>query len=117
MKTGPGIDYSLTFSAPLNQLSATKPRKLRLQAWVWVPDETNTTTLVVETTGDKGIVSWEGIKLGNTLGSYGSWQQLDQKIMLSPHLTSDDALRVYLWRPSGNDSPVYLDDLVISEEE
>lgn len=117
IKTGPGIDYSLTFSAPLDQLSATKPRKLRVQAWVWVPEETNNTTLVITTVGSEGVVSWEGIQLANAVRDYKNWQHLDQKVMMSPQLTSDHVLKVYLWQRNGNDKPLYLDDLVISEEE
>lgn len=117
IKTGPGIDYSLPFSAPLDQLSPTKPRKLRVQAWVWVPEEKNATTLVIEAGGTKGTVSWQGIRLANKVKSYGSWEEIDENVLMDTRITSDDALNVYLWRQDGNDSPVYLDDLVISEAE
>ncbi|QNE41280.1 hypothetical protein F1C16_17825 [Hymenobacter sp. NBH84] len=117
LKAGPGVDYSLTFSAPFDQLSLTKPRKLRVQAWVWVPEETNNTTLVITAVNSKGVVSWEGIQLANTVKGYKSWQHLDQKVMMSPQLTSDDVLKLYLWQRNGNDNSLYLDDLIISEEE
>ena len=117
LKTGPGIDYSLTFSAPFDQLSLTKPRKLRVQAWIWVPDESNNTALVITAVDSKSVVSWEGIQLANTVKGYKNWQHLDQKVMMSPQLTSDDILKVYLWQRNSNDKPLYLDDLVISEEE
>ena len=60
---------------------------------------------------------WESIPLANTVNDYSSWQHLDQKVMMSPQLTSEDALKVYLWRRNSNDNALYLDDVVISEEE
>lgn len=117
MKTGPGLDYSLSFSAPLDQLTQTKPRKLHIQAWVWVPNERCKTTLVLAVGGPKGTTSWQGVNLSNKVSGYNSWQQLDTNVLMSPNITSEDALNVYLWQQDSNDNPVYLDDLVISEGE
>ncbi len=116
IKTGPGIEYSMGFGAKLGDLSSTKPRKLHLEAWVWVPSEKSTSSLVVQVgSGDKPVM-WESIKLAEKAGGFGEWKKLETDIMMKPEITYTDGLSVYMWGPQET-APVYLDDLVITEAE
>lgn len=116
IKTGPEIEYSLGYGINMGQLSATKPRKIHVEAWAWVPNAKNTTALIVQIGNATKTIMWEGISLSNKVGAYGKWQKIETDLMLSPEITSEDGLSVYLWRHNETES-VYLDDLVITEAE
>ncbi|UYZ62082.1 hypothetical protein [Hymenobacter weizhouensis] len=116
LTVGPGVEYSATFGAPLGQLSDTKPRKINITAWVWVPNAESTAILVVQVGGPQGNVMWDGLRLSNKINTYGKWVQLNEHIMLSPNIAYEHGLSVYLWSQS-TPAPVYLDDLVITEAE
>ncbi|WP_460622283.1 hypothetical protein [Hymenobacter tenuis] len=114
LKTGPDVEYSVGFNVLMGKLSATKPRKIHVEAWAWVPSEKSTTVLVIQIANATKTVMWEGITLSSKVSSYKEWSKVEADVMLSPDITYEDGLSVYLWRQNETE-PVYLDDLVISE--
>ncbi|TGE15652.1 hypothetical protein [Hymenobacter elongatus] len=117
LTVGGGKEYGLTFSAPLGQLMATKPRKMNVQGWVRTEEANTAVQLVIQVTkpGTDEKVFWKGLPLfGGT--KPGQWTELKTDIILPDNIGFDQVLGVYLW---GNNAgkPVYLDDLRITSVE
>jgi hypothetical protein len=117
LTVGGGAEYGAAFRAPLGTVTATKPRKLKLHAWVRTEEPNTPSQLVVQiTTPVKDEkVFWKGLQL--SVGSKaGEWSELEAELALPDNVTNDQILGVYMW---GNNAPkpVYLDDLSIVNAE
>lgn len=110
---GAGREYGLTFKYPFGELTATKPRTLRVQAWVRTEETTTPAQLIVEVTKPvtNERIFWQGIHLFG--GSKpGKWTKLKTDLVMPNNIASDQILGVYMWG-NGAQKPVYLDDLRI----
>lgn len=116
LKVDPQHPYSLTYRAVLGTLHDTRIRKIRLSAWVFVPDAQAQATLVV-TINDRSEqpkdVFWNGTVLQEAVaGQYGRWVEISKELELPEEANSSHELTVYLWR-TGGDNAVFLDDLTM----
>lgn len=114
---GAGKEYSLTFTSPLGQLIAAKPRKLHLEAWVRTEEANTPAQLVVQVAkadSDEKLF-WKGIPLAEG-SKIGQWTEVKADLALPDGISSDNVLSVYMW---GNNSgkTVYLDDLRLTNAE
>jgi hypothetical protein len=117
VKVNPGIDYSLGYNNQLGKVSATRIHKMKLHAWVRLPNDKTTVLLVgeVKNEGAPKSVVWEGLDLlkeAQTKG-FDKWIEVEKTFDLPESVTYNSQLLVYLWR-GGSTQPAYLDDLQIS---
>jgi len=113
----PGVDYSLGYGNILGKMSATRPEKLKLTGWVFVPSAQASAQLVVEIkdpakTTDNGLL-WQGIDLKKEVKKFNEWQQVEKVITIPANANATSVFKMYLWRSDSN-LPVYLDDLTLT---
>jgi hypothetical protein len=118
LTVGGGIEYAgAAFHSTLGQITATKPRKLDLHAWVRTEEPGTRAQLVVQITkpvGDEKVF-WKGLPL--SAGSKaGEWTELKTTLVMPDNVANDQILGVYMWA-GGAQKPVYLDDLKITNAE
>lgn len=109
-------EYSLTYSARLGSLSATRPKRVKLSAWVWLPTSAASANLVLTvsnpaTPTEKALL-WEGLPLGK-MGAVGKWTEISKVIAMPDNALPTYNLSLYLWRTSGTQA-VYVDDLRVA---
>lgn len=113
----PGVDYSLGYSNILGRMSASRPEKLKLSAWVFVPSAQSNTQLVIElkdpTRPTDNTLLWQGLALKTEVKKFNEWQQIEKVITVPPTAKATSSFKLYLWRTDSN-QPVYLDDVVLS---
>lgn len=114
LTVGGSREYGLTFQYPLGELTASKPRKLHVRAWVRAEETTTPAQLVVEIakpgTGER--IFWRGINLfGGT--KPGKWTKLETDLIMPDAIAFDQLLTVYMWA-NGAEKAIYLDDLQIT---
>lgn len=118
VKVNPGIDYSLGYNNQLGKVSATRIHKLRVHAWVNVPNDKATTLVVTEVKNpgqDKSIM-WDGIDMiqeGKSKG-FNKWIEVDKTLTLPESINYNSQLLFYLWR-GGSTQPTYMDDVQLSQ--
>ena len=113
---GAGHEFSLGYNNMLSGLAPQWPGKLKISAWVFIPDEQATAQLVAEVKSadaTKPGLLWEGVKLTDQVKAYGQWRRLEHTITLPATARPDSRLLVYLWEADQH-LPVYLDDMEIS---
>lgn len=111
----PGIDFSLGYNNLLGKLGDGKARKIRVRAWVLLPNAKATAVLVTQLRDEAAQkdVLWQGLPLAQATKTTNQWVQVEKEVTLPATAAYTNRVLVYLWR---NDSsqPVYLDDLEIS---
>lgn len=117
LKVDAAHEFSLTYNNALARLHPTTPRKLKVAAWVWLPNAqaaaTLVTTLADPATPGAKPQFWDGLNLNETVKTYGQWMPVSKVITLPANASPAHRLSLYLWRTAGN-QPVYLDDLTVS---
>lgn len=115
LQVTPEHEYSLTYQAMLGNVSPHKLRGIKLEAWVYLPDEKTTGELsvqIVDPAQDNKQIFSGGINLPETVKEYGKWVQVSKDIMLPDNIAYTHNLKAFLWR-AGAASTVYVDDLSI----
>ena len=113
---GPGHEFSLGYNNILSGLAPQWPARLKISAWVFIPDAQATAQLVTEVKSADATrpgLLWEGVKLTDQVKAYGQWRRLEHTITLPATAKPDSRLLVYLWEADQH-LPVYLDDMEIS---
>lgn len=113
----PGLDYGLGYRNILGKMSPSRPEKISISAWVFLPNAQAAAKLVTEITDPARAANnqllWQGIDLDKEVKKYNEWQHVEQVITLPATATATSRFQVYLWRAASGE-PVYLDDLTIS---
>jgi hypothetical protein len=114
---GAGREYSLTFVYPLGELTTSKPRKLRIQAWVKTDQVTTLARMVIEVGNPNSTerTFWKPLPVF-AVSEPNRWVKTETEVKLPADITSNQTLHVYLWANSAA-TPVYLDNLRISRIE
>jgi len=119
IKVDPGHDFSLSFSKPFGQLHESKPKKITVSAWTFVPDAQAAASLVISISDpavpDKPVL-WQSIDLTKESKPYGDWKEVKQTITVPATVGPNNKLGIYLWRTGGN-RPVYADDIKVTLDE
>lgn len=119
VRVGPGVDFSMGYANVLNLVSAVRFQKIKVHAWVWIPDRNATASLVTQVTnpadGNKAIM-WQGMDLVAKAKKFSKWVEIEQEYTLPETATANSKLYCYMWRGS-SPSSVYLDDLQILKVE
>lgn len=115
VRVGNGVDFSLGYRNALGKIGRERPRKIKVQAWVYVPSAQANCLLVaqIHSQEQNKDLFWDGIKLTETTKALNKWVLVEKEMTLPATVPADSQLLVYLWR---NDSPqpTYIDDLSIS---
>lgn len=119
MRVGPGVDFSMGYNNMLSLVSTTRLKKIKVHAWVWIPDRNAAASLVTQVTnpadGNKSIM-WQGMDLVAKAKKFSKWVEIEQEYTLPDNATANSKLYCYMWRGS-SPSSVYLDDLQILKVE
>lgn len=114
VKVAPGLDYSLGYNGVLGKLSPSRLEKLKLHAWVYLPDDKATAKLVTEVknAGQEKSIVWDGFDLveRGKVDGFNKWIEVEKVVPLPSTVNSESQLLVYLWRGDSS-QPVYLDDM------
>ncbi len=116
VKVDPATDYSLGYTNQLGRISTGRMRKIKLRAWVFLPNDQATAALVTEIkTPDPTKNLWDNFDLGKeatTKSGFNKWLEVEHTVDVPATAVFNSTLQVYLWR-NGSSQPVYLDDLQI----
>lgn len=114
VKVEPGHDFSLNYLSSLGQLSSTRFRGVRFDAWVYLTDANSTAQVAFVTKEtldgkdlDKVYFDYSSVK------EYGKWVQVSKEVIFPAGTNFNSALLFYLWR-AGATSPAYLDDVQLT---
>lgn len=115
LKVDPTHEYSLTYSNTLGQLSGTRIRGIKVDAWAYLPSKDAAANLVFvlkDNVGGQDILN-EQIGLLSQVKEYGKWVQISKEISFPASANYTSQLGVYLWRASSA-VPVYVDDIRVT---
>lgn len=107
-------EYSLTFAMPLGRIREAKFRKLRLEAWAFMPSERATASLGLQLLSpdySQQLFS-DDIKLREAVHTYGQWVPIGKDVTLPDSVAPGQQLRLFMWRADATDE-VLLDDVML----
>lgn len=119
IKVDASNEYSIGYNNTLGKLSASKLKKIRLHAWVNMPDKNSQAILVaqiVDPANPTKTLLWEGLRLGEKVTTYNKWVEVSLDITLPATINYTNRLAVYLWRANSSGA-TFLDDLAIEKVE
>lgn len=118
VRVGSGVDFSLGYNNLLGKISSTRLKKVKIQAWVFVPNAQATAVLVtqIHSVEQNKDLLWDGLDVTKEAKVINKWVQIEKEVTLPETATYTNQLLVYLWR-STSPQPTYLDDLRISRVE
>ncbi|MBO0360897.1 carbohydrate binding domain-containing protein [Hymenobacter sp. BT186] len=119
IKVDPAIEYSMGYSNLLGKLSASKLRKIKIKAWVYLPKGTTDAMLVtsvVDPADPSKPVLWDGFKLADQVKADSKWTEVEKEITLPDNISYTQKLGVYLWRTAAQ-GPAFMDDVIIEKAE
>jgi hypothetical protein len=94
------------------------PRRLRLQAWVYLPSgRIRSTNIIVEIDchGRRPNI-WTGLEIEQAVRRYQKWERVQKYIHLPADMEASDELKMYLWHPETNGENLWLDDIQLIGE-
>lgn len=117
IKTDKDLEYSLTYLSPLGRLRMQPAAKIKVSAWVFAsqPGSAQLTVQLTRSVEDNTVIFSEFINLGEAVKKQFQWTPVSQVFTLPADVSAANQLRIYVWRTSAPE-PVYLDDLVVTNE-
>lgn len=114
IKIDQNYEYSITYSTTLGQLSSTRPRALRLDAWAYLPSpQAAQVAFVIKQAGTREVLLGERLTLTDQVHDYGKWVKISQEYTLPPATNYSSTLDIFLGRATAT-GPAYLDDLQLT---
>ncbi|GAB3635386.1 hypothetical protein GCM10027422_09760 [Hymenobacter arcticus] len=108
-------EYSMGYNYLLGQLSPTRLRGVRLDAWAYAPNKEVTAQLRLalnDAVGGKPIMV-EGIDYSAATKDPGKWVKISKEFNFPASANYSNQLVVYLWR-GGTSGTAYVDDVQIT---
>lgn len=112
-------EYAGSYTIALGRLSPTRLTKMRLHAWVWLPNRDAKAALVMQVTepATNKLLLYDALDLmAATSETFNKWVEVKKVVSLPLEVTSSSILKTYLWR-SQSAQPVYLDDFQLERAE
>jgi hypothetical protein len=108
-------EYSLGYNQLLGQLSPTRLRGVRIDAWAYAPEKDPTAQLRVALNGTVGgqAIAGEGVEFGSQVKDYGKWVKVSKEFIFPPNANYTSQLVVYLWS-GGGPRRAYVDDVQLT---
>ncbi|MBX0292553.1 hypothetical protein K3G63_19070 [Hymenobacter sp. HSC-4F20] len=120
LKVDGSTEYSRTYSNLLGKMHDTRVKKIKVNAWVFVPSAqagAKLVTVISDTAPDAKPAVWDGLDLGPAVkGQYGKWIEINNELAVPENVSPTSKFVMYLWR-TGGPLPVYLDDLNVTAAE
>lgn len=119
IKVDNNVEYSLSFNSTLGALHEVRVKRIKISAWVFVPNDRALATFVTHA-GDndpsgKPLV-WDGFDVVKAAdGKYNQWVEVNKIVDIPEAAVATTTIGFYLWRSGGTEA-VYLDDLTVSAE-
>ncbi|MBC8082018.1 MAG: carbohydrate binding domain-containing protein [Hymenobacter sp.] len=118
IKVDPGIEYGIGYTNLLGKLSASKIKKLKVHAWVNLPNGKSEAVLVTQVTDPGNPAAkpllWDGLKVVDQVKASDKWVEVEKEITLPENITYTNKISIYLWR-TGVQETAFLDDLTIEK--
>ncbi|MDO7850769.1 carbohydrate binding domain-containing protein [Hymenobacter convexus] len=110
----PGADYGLGYGNLLSKLSASRPNKITVSAWVFLPSNQAPAVLVTQITepATNKVYLWDGMQLVKEVKKFNVWQKVEKTITVPAEATATSRIQIYPWRGDST-QPVYLDDVEV----
>lgn len=108
-------EYSLGYNYLLGQLSPTRLRGIRVDAWAYAPEKNPAAQLrmaVNNAVGGTPIAS-EGIEFNSQVKEYGKWVKVSKEFDFPSTASYTSQLVIYLWSAGGT-NPAYIDDIQVT---
>ncbi|MGI4735114.1 MAG: hypothetical protein ACRYG7_08045 [Janthinobacterium lividum] len=108
-------EYSLGYNYLLGQLSPTRIRGVRVEAWVYAPDHNPSAQIRVALNNAVGgaTIMNDGIEFGAQVKDFGKWVKVSKEISFPPTANYTSQLVIYLWR-GGSSSKAFMDDIQLT---
>lgn len=121
LKVDPAHPYSLTYYSLLGQLSPSRIRGVRVDAWAYTPAPSASANVRLsiglnDAPGGK-LLMGEGIAYGTQVRDAGKWVKISKEVIFPPGVNYSSQLVIYLWNggsPGVGSGPAYLDDLQLT---
>lgn len=108
-------EFSLGFDRELGQIDPRKLKKIKLEAWAFLPSKNASAMLGLQVmdpaTGQ--VVMSDGIPLVEAVEADKQWVPISKEVTLVDSIAPTNHLKVFLWRNSATE-PAFLDDLRIT---
>lgn len=108
-------EFSLTFMSTLGTLSPRKFKKIRLDAWAYMPTAAATGNLgiqIMDASNQKQVYG-DGISFRTAIQDYGKWVPISKEFTLPDNIAANQHLRMFLWRADAQ-TEVLVDDVKLS---
>jgi hypothetical protein len=108
-------EYSLGYNYLLGQLSPTRIRGVRVEAWVYTSDHNPSAQIRValnDAVGGTSVMN-DGIELGAQVKEFGKWVKVSKDIAFPPTANYTSQLVIYLWR-GGSSNKAFMDDIQLT---
>lgn len=115
LKVDKDHEYSLGYNQLLGQLSPTRIRGVRIDAWAYTSEKDPVAQLRValnSTIGGPTIAS-DGIGFNTEVKSYGKWVKVSKEFIFPPNVNYTTQLVMYLWS-AGGPHRAYIDDVQLT---
>ncbi|TDN36584.1 hypothetical protein A8B98_07780 [Hymenobacter sp. UV11] len=115
LKVDKDHQYSLTYYSLLGQLSPTRIRGVRVDAWAYEPNKDNSVQLRIglnDAAGGK-LMMGDGIAYNVQVGEPNKWVKISKEIVFPPNVNYSSQLVMYLWNAGGAGAG-YLDDVQLT---
>ncbi|WP_310396172.1 hypothetical protein [Hymenobacter sp.] len=115
LKVDQNHEFSLSYSVILGQLSSTRIRGIKMDAWAYMPNKEATAKLgfiLKEAAGGKDILG-DGIELGSQVKEYGKWVKISKEVNFPASAGYSSQIVMFLWR-AGSTGPAYVDDIQLT---
>jgi hypothetical protein len=113
-RLGQGAEYSSNYIVKLSQCGF-MPRRLRVSAWVYLPNGRIRSTFLVTQVlchGRRPDV-WEGLEIASKVKRYQVWESIQKYIRLPDDLQPSDELKVYIWHTDPSGENIWFDDIQV----
>ncbi|MBD2766894.1 carbohydrate binding domain-containing protein [Hymenobacter sp. BT664] len=115
----PKVEFSLGYTNFLRALSASALKKVKVQAWILVPNRNAAANIVLQIVDSADLQRkpyfWQALDVMQQVKKDNQWVEVAQEFTLPANTAPTHMLSTYLWRRG--DQRVYMDDLRILKVE
>lgn len=116
IKVDQNHEYGLGYTSLLGQLSSTRIRGVKLDAWVYLTDKDavgSKLTFILKDAASGQELLGNRIELAEQVKDYGKWVKFSKEINFPTSANYTSQVLVYLWR-GGASKPTYIDDIQLT---
>ena len=115
IKVDGNTEFSTGYSNMLGKVSPKRMRKIKLQAWAYMPSDKSTARLGIQitdpATGQE--IFGDGINFADEVKKTKTWVEISKEVTLPENITAAQNLKLFLWRSSATDA-AFVDDVSLS---